>query len=60
VASFLEKKGYRAFALKGGYMAWYRAGYPTERKGSSGAVPLKAMCPECGEPLETHQSHEAD
>jgi hypothetical protein len=32
VASFLVKQGYRAFALRGGYLAWFKAGYPIERK----------------------------
>jgi len=58
VASILEKKGYRAFALTGGYMAWYRAGYPIERKEATAALPAEALCPECGEPLATHASHD--
>ena len=58
MASFLEKQGYRAFALKGGYMAWYKAGYPIERKDATVALPMEAFCPECGEPNETHVSHE--
>jgi hypothetical protein len=58
VASFLEKQGYRAFALIGGYMAWYRARYPIERKVATEALPVEALCPECGEPLRTHASHE--
>jgi hypothetical protein len=58
VASILEKKGYRAFALIGGYMAWYRAGYPIKRKEATAALPAEALCPECGEPLATHVSHE--
>jgi hypothetical protein len=58
VASFLEKQGYRAFALRGGYMAWYRAGYPIERKEATAALPVEALCPDCGEPMETHTADE--
>jgi len=58
VASFLEKKGLRAFALKGGYMAWLKAGYPVERKVATKAMPLQMACPECGKPLEDHTSHD--
>ena len=58
MASFLEGKGFRAFALMGGYMAWYRAGYPIQRKEATAAMPLKMMCPECGQPIETHVSEE--
>jgi 3-mercaptopyruvate sulfurtransferase SseA len=54
VASFLEKQGQRAFALKGGYMAWLRAGYPVERKTATAALPARALCPECDQPTETH------
>lgn len=57
MASFLAKKGYSAFALKGGYMAWYKAGYPIERKQATAALPLEAVCPECGESMETHTDH---
>lgn len=39
-------------------MAWYRAGYPVERKEATAALPVEALCPECGEPVETHASHE--
>ena len=58
MASFLERQGYRAFALRGGYMAWYKAGYPIERKQATAALPLEALCPECGEPLARHPSHD--
>lgn len=58
MASFLEKQGYRAFALVGGYLAWYKAGHPIERKEATAALPVEALCPDCGEPMETHQSHE--
>jgi hypothetical protein len=54
VASFLEKHGYRAYALKGGYMAWLRAGYPVARKEATAALPAAALCPECGQPAEAH------
>jgi 3-mercaptopyruvate sulfurtransferase SseA len=56
VASFLEKHGYRAYALQGGYMAWLRAGYPVERKEATAALPAAALCPECDQPLATHAS----
>lgn len=58
MASFLEKQGYRVFALEGGYMAGHKAGYPIERKEAIAALPVEALCPECGEPTETHLSHE--
>ena len=45
------------FALRGGYMAWYRAGYPIERKEATAALPLDALCPDCGQPMETHADH---
>jgi hypothetical protein len=54
VARFLEKHGYRAFALVGGYLAWYRAGYPIDRKEATAALPAQALCPECGLPAEAH------
>ena len=41
-------------------MAWYRAGYPIRRKQASVAAPLKMVCPECGEPLESHSHAEDD
>jgi hypothetical protein len=59
VASFLEKQGFRAFALKGGYLAWLKAGYPIDSKVATRAMPLKMICPECGAPLESHASHES-
>jgi hypothetical protein len=52
-------QGYRAYALRGGYMAWYQAGYPIERKTATAAMPLKRMCPECGSPVEEHPSQES-
>ena len=58
MASFLENQGYRALALIGGYMAWYKAGYPIERKEATAALPLEALCPDCGEPLATHAGHD--
>ena len=39
-------------------MAWYKAGNPIERKEATAALPVEALCPECGEPMETHSSHE--
>ncbi len=39
-------------------MAWYRAGYPIERKEATAALPVEALCPECGEPIATHGDHE--
>ena len=60
MASFLQKQGYRAFALIGGYMAWYNAGYPIQRKEATAAVPLQRLCPDCGEPIETHVPHDED
>ena len=60
MASFLEKHGYRAFALKGGYMAWLRAGYPIERKQATAAMPASALCPDCNEPVEAHVAEAGD
>ena len=57
MAAFLEKQGYRAFALITGYMAWYKAGYPIERKEATAALHVESLCPECGEPVETHSDH---
>ena len=59
MASFLEKQGYRAFALEGGYLAWYKAGYPIERKEATAALPWEMVCPDCGEPLKDHASRES-
>jgi hypothetical protein len=50
----VEEHGYRALALKGGYMAWLRAAYPVQRKEATAALPAKALCPACGQPLATH------
>jgi hypothetical protein len=58
VASYLVKQGYRAYALIGGYMAWYRAGYPIARKQATATMPLEKMCPECGRPLSEHAAGE--
>ena len=58
MAQFLNKQGFNAYALTGGYMGWYKAGYPIERKQATAALPLKALCPDCGEPLETHTDHD--
>ena len=58
MAQFLKNQGFRAFALKGGYMAWLKAGYPIDRKVATAAMSLKMICPECGEPLEKHADHE--
>ncbi|MBI2836418.1 MAG: hypothetical protein HYX85_01850 [Chloroflexi bacterium] len=38
MALFLRRKGYRAFALKGGYRAWEEAGYPTEARKATASV----------------------
>ena len=59
MASFLEKQGYRAFALVGGYLAWYKAGYPIERKEATAALSSEMLCPDCGEPVKDHASHES-
>jgi hypothetical protein len=59
VASFLTSQGYQAFALQGGYMAWYKAGYPIARKQATAALPWEMVCPDCGEPLEKHADHES-
>jgi len=32
VAQILAEKGYRVFALRGGFDAWAAAGYPLEEK----------------------------
>jgi rhodanese-related sulfurtransferase len=32
VAFFLRKRGYKAYAIKGGLDAWREAGYPVEEK----------------------------
>jgi hypothetical protein len=59
VARFLEKQGYLAFALVGGYLAWHRAGYPIVRKEATAALPAEALCPECGLPAESHVDDDA-
>lgn len=59
MARFLEMRGYRAFALVGGYLAWHRAGYPIVRKEATAALPAQALCPECGLPAEAHITNDA-
>lgn len=59
MAQFLEKRGYRVFALVGGFVAWYRAGYPIVRKQATAALPAQALCPECGLPAEAHIADDA-
>ena len=59
MASYLTKQGFQAYALTGGYMAWYKAGYPIQRKQASAALRLEMVCPDCDEPLRTH-AHEED
>jgi hypothetical protein len=39
-------------------MAWYKAGFPIERKEATAAMPVEMVCPECGEPIETHGSEQ--
>ncbi len=56
MAAFLNDMGYHAYALKGGFMAWERAGYPIEAKEAE-EIPTGTLCSECGEPVETHNSH---
>jgi hypothetical protein len=44
VATFLEKHRYRAFALKGGYMAWLR-GLPRRAQGGHGRPASRGPVP---------------
>ncbi len=54
MAQFLREQGYRAHALKGGYMAWRDAGYPLEPKEVELATSVEDVCPECGRPMAEH------
>ncbi len=48
MALFLRDKGYRAWALKGGYRAWRQAGYPLDSKVAEMTRQPNDLCPECG------------
>ena len=47
MALFLRGKGYRAWALTGGYWAWREAGYPIDSKAAEVARRPDEVCPEC-------------
>jgi hypothetical protein len=54
VALSLRNRGYRAWALLGGYRAWQEAGFPIEAKADEMERQLEGSCPECGLPWSDH------
>lgn len=54
MALFLREQGYRAYALRGGLLGWYEAGYPLEPKAGERARTVADICPECGQPAARH------
>jgi hypothetical protein len=50
----LRNRGYRAWALLGGYAAWVEAGFPIEEKADEMERQLEGSCPECGRPWAEH------
>jgi 3-mercaptopyruvate sulfurtransferase SseA len=54
VAQLLRDRGYRAYALEGGFAGWRRAGYPTEPKEAERDRTVEDVCPECGQPMQAH------
>ena len=56
MALYLRERGYRAFALRGGYKAWKDAGYATLPKEAEMAAGLPEICPECHGPMADHMT----
>lgn len=54
MALFLRDRGYRAWALTGGYWAWREAGLPIDTKAQEMAREPGESCPECGRPWSDH------
>jgi hypothetical protein len=52
----LRDRGFRAFAIKGGFLAWKQAGLPLEPKEFEQAA-AGDVCPECGRLLSEHEGH---
>jgi hypothetical protein len=52
----LRDQGFRAFAIKGGFLAWKQAGLPLEPKEFEQAA-AGQVCPECGRLLSEHEGH---
>ena len=50
----LREQGTQAWALRGGFAAWQRAGYPTEPKAVEMTTQVQDVCPECGRPMAEH------
>lgn len=53
-ALMLRQKGFRAFALEGGFEGWKEAGYPLETKEVELTSIGDEICSVCGVPLKDH------
>jgi 3-mercaptopyruvate sulfurtransferase SseA len=54
VAQYLRDQGYQAYALRGGFDAWVRAGLPTDPKKVESRRVVAGVCPDCGRPMSEH------
>ncbi len=54
MALFLRERGYKAWALKGGFQAWVEAGFPLQAKKAEIETSLLDICPQCKAPLQDH------
>ena len=59
MAQYLREQGYRAYALRGGFDAWVRAGLPTDPKSAAPRRTAADVCPDCGRPLSAHGGRRA-
>jgi 3-mercaptopyruvate sulfurtransferase SseA len=54
VAQWLRARGYRAYALEGGFDSWLEAGYPTDPKEAERGRSVEDICPDCGKTAAAH------
>jgi hypothetical protein len=52
----LRNRGFRAFAIRGGFLAWKQAGLALEPKDFEKAA-AGQVCTECGRLLSEHEGH---
>lgn len=57
MALFLRNEGFRAYAIRGGFMGWRDAGYPLEPKAVEVMASIDDVCAECGRPMSEHLPH---
>lgn len=55
MALLLRERGYKAWALNGGFQAWAGAGYPLQPKKAEIETSLLDICPQCKASLKDHR-----